>query len=957
MPLPGGPTDKIGNRYEEAWTVYAMLEVMDERALAIRLEPPGEDGVEFWLQRRDALEYYQVKRQRSAGASWSLADLRREKVLSHFWNKLEDKSARCVFASEYPAHELKHLAERAASAVSYDEFQQEFLKAQDRAKNFRAICECWSGCTQERAYEALKRISVKSKEENDLRESIEALLKNLIDDHSTTVYAVLAQLAKDSIHETLTAHSIWHHLEGPEHRFRRRHWANDPHVLAKVKEANDNYLLSQRAATIGGRIIPREAAQCIVEQLTEPGDAREILITGEAGSGKSCAFQQAVEKLLEKGTPVLALRLDLLDPVLLPRDIGRQLGLPGSPVQVLANIAQGQQCVLAIDQLDAAVLSSERTPKFLHCIDALLEEVHPLPHMRLLVACRQFYLEYDEQIQQLLSTYGFEYRVVIDRLTDKQIRQAVADMGWNAEHLSEKQIELLSCPLHLSLLAKVSRSPAAVLDFKTVNDLYQRFWTYKDRVLRRMLYGQPINWVSVMDALCNYMSDHQILFAPESVVYGSEFVAEAMVSEQILIKAGKRYAPFQESFFYYAFARQFVSKRHELVSFLLKDEQSLLRRDQVRQILLQERTEDLCMNDPRYLSNLKALLTDGGIRSHIKQMVFALFAELDDPVEEEWQAMAIHLDDPVYPHRRDIWNILYHSISWFRLLDSLGVIGRWLITEDEKRLEQLVILLSSMQRYFPDRVADLVEPFVGKDLWHKYFVLLIRYSDVGASRHFLDLFLQLIDNGTLDEIIDEDSMFWSIVSLLPKKHADWACEVTSHYFKRRLALGQKNPFEFTSGKTEYIPRGTSFFIECATGSPTAFVSQILPFMLVTMERTAHRKGAPPWRDLVWEWRHYGEAYSMSSELLHAMAQALGQFATNQPAEFAPFAKLLREQEFETAHFLLIHAYTASGVRFADEAAKYLCASPRHLRIGYTEDVHWAARQLLEAITPHCSSAA
>jgi len=406
-------------------------------------------------------------------------------------------------------------------------------------------------------------------------------------------------------------------------------------------------------------------------QLTKPDNPHDILITGEAGSGKSCVFQQAVEKLIETGAPLLALRLDLLDPVLLPRDIGQQRDLPGSPVQVLADIAQGQCCILALDQLDAVSLSFDRTPKFLHCIDLLLEEAHAYPHMRLLVTCRQFYLEHDEQIRQCLLTHGLEHHVMIERLTDKQIRQLVADMGWDAERLSEKQLELLSYPLHLSLLARVPCTSATVFDFRTANDLYQRLWTHKDRVLRRRLHGQPINWVSVMDTLCDYMSDHQILFAPESVAYGREFVAEAMVSEQILIKTGKRYAFFHESFFDYAFAYQFVSKQRELVPFLLEGEQSLFRRDQVRQVLLQERAEDLSMNDPRYLSDLRNLLTDGGIRSHIKQVVFALLAELEDPVEEEWQTLAAHLDDPVYPYQRDIWNVLHRSVSWFRLLDSL----------------------------------------------------------------------------------------------------------------------------------------------------------------------------------------------------------------------------------------------------------------------------------------------
>src|SRR5260370_38738288 len=109
MSLPGGPADKVGNRYEEAWTVYIMAQVMDEQATMIRLEPPGVAGVEFWIQRAGRLEYHQVKRERSVGASCSLPDLHREKVLWHFWQKLEDGSAYCVFVSEYPALDLSQL--------------------------------------------------------------------------------------------------------------------------------------------------------------------------------------------------------------------------------------------------------------------------------------------------------------------------------------------------------------------------------------------------------------------------------------------------------------------------------------------------------------------------------------------------------------------------------------------------------------------------------------------------------------------------------------------------------------------------------------------------------------------------------------------------------------------------------------------------------------------------------
>ena len=50
------------------------MSVWDERADAIRLEPPGEEGsgVEFWLRRGAIHEYHQVKRQHGAEGRWTM---------------------------------------------------------------------------------------------------------------------------------------------------------------------------------------------------------------------------------------------------------------------------------------------------------------------------------------------------------------------------------------------------------------------------------------------------------------------------------------------------------------------------------------------------------------------------------------------------------------------------------------------------------------------------------------------------------------------------------------------------------------------------------------------------------------------------------------------------------------------------------------------------------------------
>lgn len=71
MTLPGGASDKFGNRYEGRWTVNCMIDMMDERADAIRLEPPGAEGegIEFWVRRGDRREYH---RETAAQCQWKM---------------------------------------------------------------------------------------------------------------------------------------------------------------------------------------------------------------------------------------------------------------------------------------------------------------------------------------------------------------------------------------------------------------------------------------------------------------------------------------------------------------------------------------------------------------------------------------------------------------------------------------------------------------------------------------------------------------------------------------------------------------------------------------------------------------------------------------------------------------------------------------------------------------------
>jgi hypothetical protein len=123
-------------------------------------------------------------------------------------------------------------------------------------------------------------------------------------------------------------------------------------------------------------------------------------------------------------------------------------------------------------------------------------------------------------------------------------------------------------------------------------------------------------WTEVVFSLSDYMSEHQTLIAPASILDKFGALPEAMNSEHILIKDGNRYGFFHQGFFDYAFSRNFCAQGRRLVPFLKNDEQHLFRRAQVRQILLQERTDD----PARYIADLELMLNDPEIRFHLKTL-------------------------------------------------------------------------------------------------------------------------------------------------------------------------------------------------------------------------------------------------------------------------------------------------------------------------------------------------
>ena len=928
MPLPGGASAKTGMRYESLWTVHCMTRVLTGDADSILLEPPGETGAEFCVKTRSGIEYHQVKRQISGEGRWSLKTLDSRGVLGYFYRKLDNPSATCVFVSGHSAHPLDELASRARDAGSYRDFCDTFLSSDLWSKNFSDLRYRWGNAEMEDAYQRLKRVCVRTLDENGMRELVMANLEFLVNESPENALDVLSEFALQQIHRTLDSAAIWRHLEYRE--FSKRAWGQS--VADSIHELTESYAAGIQPSGIGGEVVDREELGHIFSVLD--GDEKRVaLVTGKAGAGKSSLMQQAISEARTRGWIVLALRVDRMEPRLTSRDVGVSLGLPASPANSLAGVAGGRDCLLAVDQMDAVSLASGRSPDFFDCIGAVLKQACHHPKMRVISACRKFDLDNDHRLRHLVGDGGIAREVPLGSFDEATVRKLAANLGLNAAALSPRQVELLSLPIHLRLLSEsTADGGVSQMGFRTTKDLYDRFRRSKWANLER-LGLEYAHIQNVTDLMLEYMNDREVLFVPDSRLDEHERIVSAMASENLIVRDGSRVSFFHESFFDYLFARSVAgSGDFNLAAHVIDRNQSLFIRSQVRQILLHQREA----SPQDALRNAKRLLTGKRIRPHLKSIVISLLGSLDDPNKEEWETLEPLLDSEMSSH---VWGAINGSPPWFDLLDRLGIIRRWLA--NGALADRAAWFLYSVHKDRPDAVAKSLSPYICQPApWDKRLMGLITRFHLGSGRELFDMAVRVVETGALDGWTN--AALWNQIDDLAKTKPDWACELTARCLDRLL----------TSSSDVADPHGVAGRIirNLAEVAPEKFAAALMPFAL---KAAAMDRQDPAY--LTWNSHIYVDGYEdLGKSFFMAMESAMRQLAQNRPDSFRAYAESLKASTRPPLRRLLVRSYEANGDRFADEAVEYIVACLSILAGGGYIDEYEAAGQLIKSVTPYCS---
>ncbi len=761
----GGSADKVGNFHEALWGVDAFLAVLGGEASAVRIETPGDDGVEFHLVRGAFREHWQAKRQTTSSDTWSIKSLKA--VLAVFFHKSR-LGDRCVFASVSGSPDLKQLTENARAAQSLAEFNKHFLSKR-RDEQLAELKRCLDSPSEEEVFDFLRAVTVRSADEVTLEFEVGRALGAVFQGPWQNTMAVLRDLYLRSTHETLTAADIERHLRTCGIARRR---ATSLDAKRRLLATTQAYVSGQRAKLIRGTSIRRSAADDTIAKFRSNSAPLDILITSAAGGGKSACLSQIVEGLQATGIPVLAFRLDGVEPVSTAIALGEKLGLEESPALVLADNYPGQTVVLVVDQLDCVSASSGRHPAFFDTIAAVRDEVLGLrsrAKIHLIMACRKFDFEHDHRLKHLLAEG--QSPVELGYFTEGEVRAVLAEEGGDIARLTPHQQAMLRLPQNLSLFVGAGLAQTENR-FTTSKELCDAYWDAKRKAVATQRPDWAVLWLPVIKQLASAMSELQELSVPAASMddFPPEFL-QRMASEGVLTWDGRRYGFGHEMFFDYCFARAQPNGGRDFVRFLEGDAQHLFRRAQLRQVLAFLRDDDF----GSYIKSVVHVLRSKRIRPHLKLLAVELVAAHPEPRDEELHALMPWIESEMACRRASqpnldrlasrVFDSFLASRTLFDVADQRGLIQSWLHSEESWLLDTMARYLRWQTDEHAQRVAELLDPFVGvSDEWKLRLRFVMEWPKLGKSRRLFDLFLRLLDDGTLDDTEEyggSDRAFWS----------------------------------------------------------------------------------------------------------------------------------------------------------------------------------------------------
>jgi len=367
-----------------------------------------------------------------------------------------------------------------------------------------------------------------------------------------------------------------------------------------------------------------------IHQKAKDNESNIAVVAGNAGMGKSVILSQLYSKLKDENIPVISLKADRLIFNSI-RDLESEYDLNISFEKLFDRIIDSdKRGVLLIDQIDALsqALSSDLKP--LKFYDNLIQRFTNHPKVKIVISTRIYDLNYDPIIANYKGKKSFIVRSLKrDVLLDVLKRSGIETV----EQFTEAFLELIAVPLHLDVFLKVYSESLKVKEIKSLQDLYSQLW--KQKILDAKSFNinalNPKNLSDFIFKVASKMYEFQEINL-DARLFEDQYFREIkfLKSEGILVD-GKNIEFFHQSFFDYAYARNFINGEKDFLTDIINRHQGLFVRSKIKQILNYK--SSVLHNE--YVSDVNKILKHKDVRFHIKLLILQEIAFQENPTIAE----------------------------------------------------------------------------------------------------------------------------------------------------------------------------------------------------------------------------------------------------------------------------------------------------------------------------------
>ncbi|HVT17764.1 MAG TPA: hypothetical protein VHQ90_16500 [Thermoanaerobaculia bacterium] len=958
----GGRADKDGNEFERLWLAWQALRVLQGDVTSLHWERAGEIGfgIELELSLPDGWrEVQQCKIENGTEGRWSAADLAAAGVLGAALRHLQRPGIETfVFVSRDPVPVLRDLAERSHRADGDPElFLQTALSSKAHREQFERLCKEWkldpkmeTDCTH--AFALLQQVRFETGIWGSQRGHLELTAGLAAEGAGREIVSSLVDFLYAKLGDEIYSDQIREHLRESGHA--PRDLRGDSHVPAAIEKLRQSFEHSLDGLLLGGKLLPRLETRELLGLLDDPAGPRVVLLHGPAGIGKSDVELELTWTLAARGTPFLAVRLDSQRPAGSVSKYSRDvLELPaGEPAYCLAALAGGRPAILLIDQLDALRWTSGHSAEALRVCKEIVQGALAVESIRVVLACRTFDLDSDPTLKawerELTGrSPGLAKRVEVKLLSAGQVESFVAEQGGRYADLSKAQQDLLRHPYTLFLWWDLFREKNESPAFVTKTGL---LFEYRRNLDRKLVEMGQFGALSILDPLVSFLDEQGRLDAPVSLVGGQAQALEALQSLNVLRAPRHGVVTFtHQSLLDFLIAervaREALGGGQKPINWLRIHDQSLFRRDQLRQLLVLLRDQDRQL----YIATLEEIFGAEDIRFHLQRLALGMLRETSQPLDDERRlGERLLTTDDWRQHVLD--QVVSGHQGWFETLDDAGLFSRWLESGSERPIALTIEVCRSVAVLAPERLERLLMPYweTGDEGWKERID-----SVLGHELHQLTptVFGWRVERAR----VGSRSLDWFYLEELARRNPARAFNLLEGHLLYIL-----DQFE-ASGQLAFDPREPEREVvgKAAEAAPEEAWNRLLPILLRSLDLFWE---APPARGEHVEFLDYVRSprrglVHLNTLLRKTLARAGGELSRREGLGVVDRLAPLLEARSKSLQRLVLYSLQGGPDELADFAMQWLAVEPRRFQLGSVlrDSVAEPAKGLIKRFAGICSA--